>query len=33
MPYGPFLIFIAAILWGLDGILRRSTVTEQSMLI
>lgn len=24
MPYGPLLIFIAAVLWGLDGILRRS---------
>ncbi len=24
MSYGPFFIFIAAILWGLDGILRRS---------
>ena len=24
MPYGPLLIFVAAILWGLDGILRRS---------
>src|SRR3990167_750632 len=24
MSYGPLLIFIAAVLWGLDGILRRS---------
>ena len=24
MSYGPFFIFVAAILWGLDGILRRS---------
>lgn len=24
MPYGPLLIFIAAVLWGLDGVLRRS---------
>jgi drug/metabolite transporter (DMT)-like permease len=24
MPYGPFLIFIAAVLWGIDGVLRRA---------
>jgi drug/metabolite transporter (DMT)-like permease len=24
MSYGPLLIFVAAILWGLDGVLRRS---------
>lgn len=27
MHYGPLLIFIAAILWGLDGVLRRSLYT------